>query len=49
MYRFTVLVTEDKAPVISDVKFNDNEVADGETVYLVVKEGETRKAQSRSK
>jgi len=43
MYRFTVLVTEDKAPVISDVKFNDNEVADGETVPLVVKEGETPK------
>jgi len=43
MYRFTVMVTEDKAPVISEVKFNDNAVADGETVSLVVKEGETPK------
>jgi len=42
-YSFTVKVTEDKAPVISDVKFNDNAVANGETVPLVVKEGETPK------
>jgi len=38
-YSFTVKVTEDKAPVISEVKFNDNAVANGETVPLVVKEG----------
>jgi len=49
LYRFTVMVTVDKAPVISEVKFNGDAVADGGTVYLVVKEGETPKAQSHSK
>jgi len=47
--RSSTLTAKDEAPAISDVMFNDNAVANGGTVSLVVKEGKPRKAQSHSK
>ena len=41
--RSITLTAKDEAPVISDVKFNGGAVANGGTVPLVVKEGETPK------